>query len=122
MPIRQHLPEHVCFDPEAIAAMSKAFDETCIAQDAEVLGDGGLGHAEPAPDFAHGLLRGDEEAENRAAVGFGNDLKGGIHAPRILHRVYTCQGIFKCQSGQRKPAVDFESLVALTGIEPVFQP
>jgi hypothetical protein len=29
MPIRQHLPEYGCFEPEAIVAMSKALDEAC---------------------------------------------------------------------------------------------
>jgi hypothetical protein len=31
MPIRQHIPEHACFEPEAVAVMSKAFEEACIA-------------------------------------------------------------------------------------------
>jgi hypothetical protein len=31
MTIRRYLSESVAFDPEAIAAMSKAFEESCIA-------------------------------------------------------------------------------------------
>jgi len=31
MPIRQHLSEHASFEPEAISAMSRAFEEACAS-------------------------------------------------------------------------------------------
>ena len=31
MPIRSYLEDHAAFEPEAIAAMSKAFEEACTA-------------------------------------------------------------------------------------------
>jgi hypothetical protein len=31
MPIRQHLEENASFEPEAIAAMSRAFEDACSA-------------------------------------------------------------------------------------------
>jgi hypothetical protein len=31
MPIRQHLPDHHAFEPDQIATMSKALEETCAA-------------------------------------------------------------------------------------------
>jgi hypothetical protein len=36
----------------------------------------------------------DEEAEDGAAVGLGDDLEGGFHGSYILLQAYTCQGIY----------------------------
>ena len=53
--------------------------ETCLAQHAQMLGDGGLRHAEPALDFTDGLLVGGQQAEDGATVGLGNDFEGRFH-------------------------------------------
>ena len=71
------------------------FDEAGVAQDAEVLGDGRLRHAELTLDLTVGLLGRGQEAEDRAAIGLGDDLEGIFHGPNILLHVYTCQGIFE---------------------------
>jgi len=78
---------------EAALRVDGGFDEAGLAEHAQVLGDGGLGHAKPALDFADGLMGGEQEAEDGAAVGFGDDLEGGFHTPYIPQSVYTCQGI-----------------------------
>lgn len=78
---------------ETALSVNGGFNETSVAQHAQMLGDGGLGHAKPALDFSHGLLRGTEEAEDGAAVGLGNDFEGRLHSLYIPHVEYTCQGI-----------------------------
>jgi len=91
---RVDFPER--FGPEAIEAalpVDGSLDEAGIAEDAEVLGDGGLGHAEVALDLSDGLLGGDQEGEDGAAAGLGNNFERGIHALYIPHRAYACQGI-----------------------------
>ena len=69
---------------EAALSVDGGLDEAGVPQNAQVLGDGGLGHAKPALDFAYGLFRGDQQAEDRAAVRFGDDFEGGFHALYIL--------------------------------------
>jgi hypothetical protein len=44
-------------------------------------------------------LRGDQKAQDRAPVRFGNDLENGFHVLYILYRAYTCQGIFAQRAG-----------------------
>ena len=80
---------------EPALSVYSRFDETGVSQDAKVLGDGRLGHPELTLDVADGLFGGEQEAENRAAIGLGDDLECGFHASCIPHYVYTCQGIFK---------------------------
>lgn len=80
---------------EAALRVDCRFDEAGVAKDAEVLGDGRLGHAELAFDLADGLLGGGQEAEDRATVGLGDDLEGVFHGLYMPLYVYTCQGIFK---------------------------
>ncbi|HTF24290.1 MAG TPA: type II toxin-antitoxin system ParD family antitoxin [Candidatus Limnocylindria bacterium] len=46
-------------------------------------------------DLSNRLLRRDQEAQYRAAVRLRNDFEHRFHALRILHRAYTCQGIFR---------------------------
>ena len=79
---------------EAALRVNGGFDKTGVAQNAKVLRHCGLGHAELMLDLADGLLVESQEAEDRAAVGLGDDLEGVFHALYILLRVYTCQGIF----------------------------
>ncbi len=64
---------------EAALRVDGGFDEACFAKDAEVLGDGRLGHVELALDLTDGLLVESEEAEDRATVGLGDDVEGGFH-------------------------------------------
>ncbi len=80
---------------EAALCVDSGFDEAGVAKDAEVLGDGRLGHAELALDLPDRLLGGGQEGENRAAVGLGDDLECVFHSPYIPTGVYTCQGIFR---------------------------
>jgi hypothetical protein len=80
---------------EAALRVDCRFDEAGVAKDAEVLGDGGLGHAEMALDVADGLLIESQKAEDRAAVGLGDDPEGVFHGLNMPFYVYTCQGIFK---------------------------
>ena len=78
---------------EAALGVHGGLHETVLAEHAEVLGDGGLGHAETALDVADGLLGGHEEAEDGAAVGLGEDGKDRFHPLYIPKEVYACQGI-----------------------------
>jgi hypothetical protein len=64
------------FEPvETALCVDGGFDETGVAQDAQVLGDGRLRHPKLTLDVAHGVLRGDEEAQYGAAVRLGNDFE-----------------------------------------------
>ena|ERR1700759_1619614 len=64
---------------EAALRVHGGFDKAGVAEDAEVLGDGRLGHAEVTLDLADRLLGGGEESEDRATVGLGDDLEGVFH-------------------------------------------
>src|SRR5580693_2086078 len=68
--------------------------ETGFTQNTKMLRNGWLRHAELALDFSDGLSGGNEEAEDGAAVGLGDDVESGFHGYYIRHGVYTCQGIF----------------------------
>jgi hypothetical protein len=87
---------------EAALRGDGGFHETGVAQDAQVLGNGGLGHAELALDLSDGLLGGEQEAENGAAIGLGDDLEGRFHGYCILHGAYTCQGILGAMVGAER--------------------
>jgi hypothetical protein len=80
---------------EAALRVDSRFDEAGVAKDAEVLGDGRLGHMELPLDLADGLLVESEKAEDRTAVGLGDDLEGVFHGLYMPYHVYTCQGIFR---------------------------
>ena len=69
------------------------FHEAGIAQHAQVFGHHGLRHAKVALDFSYRLLRGNEQAQYRAAVWLRNDFEYRLHPFYILRRVYACQGI-----------------------------
>ena len=53
----------------------RGFDESSIAQHAQMLGDGRLRHPKLALDLSHGLLGGDEEAQDRPAIRLRNDFE-----------------------------------------------
>ncbi len=83
------------FQPvETALSVHRGFHETGLSEHPQVLGHSRLRHTKLALDLSHRLLGGDEEAQNRAAVRFGNDFEYRFHILRILHSVYTCQGIF----------------------------
>jgi len=70
------------FQPvEAALRVDCRFDEAGVAKDAEVLGDGRLGHMELPLDLTDGMLVESEKAEDRTAVGLGDDLEGIFHGP-----------------------------------------
>ena len=69
------------------------FDETGLAQHAQVLGHGRLRHAELMLDLSHRLLGRHQQAQYRAAARLRNDFEHRFHSLDILHRAYACQGI-----------------------------
>jgi hypothetical protein len=84
-----------CKAVETALGIHGRLHETGVAQDPEVLGNGGLRHSELAFDLSDGLLRRDEEAQDGAAIGFGDDFEDGFHTLDILQCAYTCQGIYE---------------------------
>src|SRR2546426_512425 len=81
---------------ETALCVHRGFHETGLAQ---VLGDRGLRHPQPALDLSHRLLGQDQEAQDRAAVRLGDDGERRFHALSIRHMAYTYQGIY----GQEEP-------------------
>ncbi len=80
---------------ETPLSIDGGFDESGVAQNAEMLRDGWLRHAQAALDLSNGLLGGDEQIEDGATVRFGDDVEDRFHASDITRSVYTCQGIYK---------------------------
>ena len=78
---------------EAALRIHRGFHEAGLAQHAQVLGDGWLGHAKPALDLSDRLLGSSQKAQDRAAAWLRNDLEHRLHALSILQREYTCKGI-----------------------------
>lgn len=70
------------------------FDETRIAQHAQVLRNRGLGQIQRVLDVAHRLLGRCEQTQNGAAARFGNDGESGFHSLNIRIEVYECQGMY----------------------------
>lgn len=62
----------------------RGFDETGLAQHAQVLGYGRLRHTKLALDLSYRLLGREQEAQDGAAVGLGNDFEGRRHSVSIL--------------------------------------
>ena len=84
------------FQPvETALCVHRGFHETGLAQHAQVLGHGRLRHTKLTLDLSDRLLGRDQEAQDRAAARLRDDFEDGFHALCILHRAYTCQGIFK---------------------------
>src|SRR3989442_14562616 len=79
---------------ETALCVHRGFHETGLAQHAQVLGDRGLRHPQPALDLSHRLLGQDQEAQDRAAVRLRDDGERRFHGLSILSRAYTCQGIY----------------------------
>src|SRR5579863_2482281 len=103
------------FQPvETALCVHGGLHETGVAQHAQVLGDGRLRHTKLTLDLSHRLLGRDQEAQYRAAVRLGNNFENRFHALDILHRVYTCQGIYtgKTASAQAKIRLEWANLRA----------
>src|SRR5438445_233019 len=99
-----HLLKWSRFQPvETALCVHRGFHETGLAQHSQVLGHRRLRHTKLTLDLSHRLLGRDQEAQYRAAVRFRNDFEHGFHSLDILHRAYTCQGIFRQGPRQRWP-------------------
>ena len=61
---------------EALSAVASGGDEADLFEDAEVLGDHGLGPAEAADEFGDGHFAGGEGFEDLAAFGLGDGVEG----------------------------------------------
>ena len=83
---------------ETALCVHRGFDETGVAQHAQMLGHRRLRHAKPALDLSHRLWGREQEAQDRAAIRLGNDFERRFHWLDIPHRVYTCQGILNRES------------------------
>src|SRR5438034_8484370 len=79
---------------ETALCIHRGFNETGVAQHAQVLGHGRLRHTKLALDLSHRLLGRDQEAQYRAAARLRNDFEYRLHSSYILYYAYTCQGIF----------------------------
>ena len=81
---------------EAALCVDGRFDEAGVAKDAEVLGDGRLGHAELTLDLANGLLV-EEVRRLRIARRLGSAMISNAFSMVLYmpYNVYTCQGIFE---------------------------
>jgi len=98
---------HQRLGPKAVKAALRVdggLNETGVAEYAQVLGDGGLGHAQLALDFADGLLGRDEKAEDCAAVWFSDDFEGfhvfwytaiRIYVSRHIKRFFSALTFFR---------------------------
>ena len=77
---RIHLSKRFWLQPvETALCVHRRFDETGVAQHAQVFGDRRLRHTKFTLDFSHRLLRRDQEAQDRAPVRLGNDFEGRFH-------------------------------------------
>src|ERR1700747_2323575 len=75
-----HLLKWFGFEPvETTLCVHRGFDETGLAQHAQVLGHGRLWHTKLTLDLADRLLRRDQEAQDRAAVRLRNDFEYRFH-------------------------------------------
>src|SRR6185437_4755584 len=63
-------------------------DESALAQNAELLGDGGLAQGEARDEVANGPFAGEQGIKDAAAVRFGDEGKWGSGHGRIVSRGY----------------------------------
>ena len=107
-----HLLKRLRFQPvETALGVHGGFHEAGVAQHAQVLGHGRLGHTQLTLDLSHRLLRGDQEAQYGAAVWLRDDFEHRFHPLDILQGAYTCQGIF-CPGRQATVAAGEQERVA----------
>ena len=86
---------------EATLGVDGGFDESCLAQHTQMLGDRRLRHAQSPLDLADRLLGRDEQAEYGPPVWLRNDLKDRFHVMNIRTTAYACQGIYPRLAGVR---------------------
>src|SRR5262249_23258335 len=68
------------FQPiETPLCVHRGFYEAGIAQHAQVLRHRRLRHPKPTLDLSHRLLGGDQQAQDRAPIGLGNDFEDRLH-------------------------------------------
>ena len=73
---RINLLEWFMFQPiKTTLCVHRHFDETSLAQHAQMLGHHGLRHVKLAFNLSHRLFGRDQQAQDRAAVGLGNDFE-----------------------------------------------
>jgi len=72
---------------EARAADFLLRDESGLLEDADVLHDGGKGHAMRAGEVGHGGFAEHERSEDGAAGGVGECAKGGVEGCGILNHM-----------------------------------
>jgi hypothetical protein len=76
---------------DAAAAVAADGDEVGVEEDAEVLGDGGLGEAEGGDELADGALALAKAVEDGAAAGVGEGLEGvGGHGRSVGESIGSC--------------------------------
>lgn len=80
---------------ETALCIHSGLHKSGITQHAEVLRNGWLRHLQLPLDFSNRLFRGDQQPQDGAAVGLGNDVEDGRHAVYIRLKEYTCQGIYE---------------------------
>ena len=73
----------------AALGVAAAGDKAGTFEDAEVLGDGGLGHREGAGELVNGGFAGAETGEDGAAGGIGERGEGGVESLFVGHCI-TC--------------------------------
>jgi hypothetical protein len=56
----------------------------------------------------------DQEAQDGAAVRLSNDFEDRFHSLRILHRAYTCQGIYNGGRFTREKAAKYHESLGKT--------
>src|SRR5690348_590886 len=68
---------------ETALRVDRGFDETRIAQHAQVFGHGWLRHSELTLNLSNRLFRRDKEGQDCAAVRLGNDFEYRFHSIHI---------------------------------------
>lgn len=71
---------------EAPLRVHGRFDESCVAEHAQMLGDCGLRETQRLLEFTDGVFGVDEQSENGAPRGFGEDVEGGLHTLSYIGR------------------------------------
>ena len=98
---RIHLLKWLRFQPvKAALCVHRGFDETGLAQHAQVLRHGRLRQTKLTLDLSHRLVGGSQKAQYRAAVRLRNDVEHRFHSPYKPLTAYTSQGILKAHGAR----------------------
>ena len=87
---------------ETALCVDRGFDETGLAQHAQVFRHRRLRHRQLIFDVPDRLFGRDEETQDRAAARLGNDVEDGFHSLDIPHRAYACQCIYTNRNANRR--------------------